>query len=186
MLITITGKAGSGKSTAAKALAEKLGYEYISIGSMKRIIAQQMGLSILEFNELGERPENQKEFDFKYEDYQKSLDPKSKIVLESRLGFFCQPKSFKIFLTVDEESAAKRIFKDKRSTDNYISWEEVLEKTKIRDKEDVQRYQKLYGVDYSDHKNYDLIYDSTDKTIEETVADIIKSFDIWKQKNQER
>jgi cytidylate kinase len=186
MLITITWKAWSGKSTAAKALAEKLWYEYISIWSMKRIVAQKMGISILEFNELWERPENQKEFDLKYEEYQKNLDPKSKIVLESRLWFFCQPKSFKIFLTVDEESAAKRIFKDKRSTDNYWSWQEVLKKTKIRDKEDVQRCQNLYWVDYSDHKNYDLIYDSTDKTIEETVADIIKSFDIWKQKNQER
>ena len=31
MLITITGMNGSGKSTAAKIIAEKLGYEYVSI-----------------------------------------------------------------------------------------------------------------------------------------------------------
>lgn len=185
MLITITWKAWSGKSTAAKALAERLWYEYISIWSMRRIVAEKMWLNILEFNELGERPENQKEFDLKYEEYQKSLDPTSKIVLESRLWFFCQPKSFKIFLTVDEESAAKRIFNNKRSTDDYTSWEEVLEKTKIRDKEDVERYKELYNVDYSDFKNYDLILDTTIKNVDETVDEIIEPFNKYK-KNQQK
>jgi cytidylate kinase len=32
MIITMSGKAGSGKGTVAKILAEKLGYEHISIG----------------------------------------------------------------------------------------------------------------------------------------------------------
>lgn len=85
MLITIGGKAGSGKGTVSKLLAEQLGYEIISIGSLKRKIAEEMGISISEFNLLGEKPENQKEFDLKYEEYQKSLDPSSKILLDSRL-----------------------------------------------------------------------------------------------------
>ena len=85
MLITIGGKAGSGKGTVSKLLAEQLGYEIISIGSLKRKIAEEMGISISEFNLLGENPENQKEFDLKYEEYQKSLDPSSKILLDSRL-----------------------------------------------------------------------------------------------------
>ena len=44
-----------------------------------------MGLSISEFNLLGEKPENQHEFDLKYEEYQKNLDLYSQVILESRL-----------------------------------------------------------------------------------------------------
>lgn len=42
MLITITGMNGSGKSTAAQIIAKTLGYEYISIGNMKRALAAEM------------------------------------------------------------------------------------------------------------------------------------------------
>ena len=186
MLITITGNAGSWKSTTAKALAEKLWYEYISIWEMKRKIAESMGLNIIEFNKLWELPENQKEFDLKYEEFQKKIDPNEKIILESRLWYYCQPKSFKVFLSVDQESAAKRIFKDKRSTDNYDTREEVYEETKRRNQEDVQRYINLYGINYQDPKNFDLIVDSTGKTIEETTDEINQAFQTWKTKNQQK
>lgn len=52
---------------------------------MKRQLAQQMNLTIQEFNILGDKPENQQEFDKKYEDYQRSIDIHSKTILESRL-----------------------------------------------------------------------------------------------------
>lgn len=185
MLITITWKAGSGKSTAAKLLAEKLWYKYISIWDMKRKIAEYMWINIIKFNELGELPENQKEFDLKYEEYQKNLDSDSKIILESRLGYFCQPKSLKIFISVDDESAAKRIFNDHRSTDKYSSREEAYEETKKRNREDVERYQKLYGINYQDPKNFDLIFDTTGKTLDETVLELIEIIEEYK-KNQQK
>lgn len=180
MLITITWKAWSGKSTAAKLLSERLWYEYVSIWEMKRKIAEEMWLNIIEFNKLWELAENQKEFDLKYEEYQKTLDPNAKIILESRLWYYCQPKSFKVFISVDDESAAKRIFNDNRTTDNYTSWEEVYQETKKRNEEDVQRYINLYGINYQDPKNFDLIVDSTGKTIEETVDEILVAYNAFK------
>ncbi|HCB52179.1 TPA: hypothetical protein DEP21_06535 [Patescibacteria group bacterium] len=148
---------------------------------MRRTIAAQMGLNIVEFNKLGEKPENVHEFDLKYEEYQKNLDPQGAIILESRLGFWCQPKSFKIFLTVDEEMAAQRIFNQKRETDHYNSREEVYEETKRRNQEDIDRYQNLYGFNYQDSKNFDLILDTTGKTTEETVEIILQKFQDWQQ-----
>jgi cytidylate kinase len=50
MLITIGGKAGSGKGTIAKLLAEHLHYTIISIGDMKRKLAEEMGINIYDFN----------------------------------------------------------------------------------------------------------------------------------------
>ena len=52
---------------------------------MKRELATTMGLTISEFNKLGELPENKEKFDLKYEEYQKSLDVNDTIILDSRL-----------------------------------------------------------------------------------------------------
>ncbi|MDR2540695.1 MAG: hypothetical protein LBD11_02705 [Candidatus Peribacteria bacterium] len=93
----------------AKLLTQKLGYETVSIGEMKRKLAEEMGLNIYEFNLLGDSPEKAQEFDLKYEEYQKNLHLDEKIILDSRLGFYAQPKAFKVLLDVDEEVASKRI-----------------------------------------------------------------------------
>lgn len=137
MLITITGKAGSGKSTAAKALAQKLWYEYISIGDMKRKIAAEMWLNIIEFNKLWELRKNQHEFDLKYEDYQRSLDPKSTIILESRLGFivnlnllncFCllmmnlQPKEFFLIIGLQTLMNLGKLYMKKQKKKSEGCW----------------------------------------------------------------
>ena len=176
MIITLGGKAGSGKGTTAKLLAEALKYEIISIGSLKRKIAEEMDLSIHEFNLLGEKPENQQEFDLKYEEYQKSLNPESKIILDSRLGFLCQPQAFKVFLDIRDEVASERIRKDKRTTDNFESPEQALEITKKRNADDRNRFLSLYNVDLRDNENYDLKIDTSDKTPEEVAQLIIDTF----------
>jgi cytidylate kinase len=95
-------------------LVDKLGYKYLSVGDMKREIATSMGISIHAFNMLGEDPANVEQFDKQYEDMQKALDPNDPIVLDSRLGFYCQPKAFNVFLDVDTVQAAKRIVAAKR------------------------------------------------------------------------
>jgi cytidylate kinase len=76
---------------------------------MKRKLASEMGINIQDFNLLGDKPENQKEFDLKYEEYQKNLELTAAIILDSRLGFYVQPHAFKILLDVDEAIASERI-----------------------------------------------------------------------------
>lgn len=71
-----------------------------------------MGISIVEWNRLGDIPGNEEQYDKKYEEYQKTLDTQADIVLESRLGFYCQPHAFKVFLDISEEKAAERIMGD--------------------------------------------------------------------------
>ena len=101
MLITIWWKAGSGKWTVSKLLAEKLWYEIVSIGDMKRKLAEEMWINIIEFNKMWDNPENAKEFDLKYEEYQQNLKLSDNIILDSRLWFYAQPHAFKILLDVD-------------------------------------------------------------------------------------
>ena len=166
------GKAGSWKWTVSKILAEKLGYEIISIWDMRRKLAQEMGLNIHEFNKLWDNPENAKEFDIKYEEFQKKLDLNSNIILDSRLGFYAQPNAFKILLDVSEEIAWERIYKAERDTDKQETLQAAIEEVHNRNKLDFERYMKLYNIDVRDQENYDLVIDTWDKTPDE-VADII-------------
>ena len=98
------------------------------------------------------------------------------MVIDSRLGFRCQPNSFKIFLTVDDHEAAKRIFAQKRTTDSYATEEDVYLATKGRNDEMLERFQKLYNVNYQDTSNFDLVIDTTTKSTEETISIILDAF----------
>lgn len=176
MLITMWGKAWSGKGTVSKILSERLGYEIVSIWDMKRKLAKEMWLNIHEFNLLGEKPENAKEFDLKYEEFQKWLDLNSDIILDSRLGFYAQPNAFKILLDVSEEIAGERIFKAERDTDRQETLQAAIEEVHNRNKADFERYLKLYDIDLRDQENYDLVIDTWDKTPDEVAEIIIKNF----------
>ncbi len=176
MLITIGGKAWSGKGTISKLLAEQLNYNIISVGDMKRKLADDMGINIQEFNMLWGKPENAKEFDLKYEEYQKNLNLHDKIILDSRLGFFCQPEAFKILLDVDEEVAGQRIFHHERTTDSFASVTEAIQNVKERNLNDQKRYKKLYDIDIRNYKNYNLVVDTSERTPPEILDIILTEF----------
>lgn len=184
MLITLGGKAGSGKGTISKLLAQHLNYQIISIGSLKRQLAEEMHLSISEFNALGDLPKNQQEFDLKYEEYQKKLALNENIILESRLGFFCQPHAFKVFLDVQDEIASERILGDKRSTDSYDNANSALEATKTRNLKDQERYQKLYNINLRDPAHYDCFIDTSSLTPDQVCEKILKAFEAFKQEKK--
>ena len=184
MLITMWWKAGSGKGTVSKLLADKLWYEIVSIGDMKRKLAAEMWINIIEFNKMWDDPKNAKEFDLKYEEYQKSLKLTDNIILDSRLGFYAQPKAFKILLDVDEEVAWERIFKAKRETDKNTTKKHAIDEVKERNSGDEARYQKLYNVDLWNPNNYNLVIDTSERTPEEVLQIILDEFRAYKRKHQ--
>lgn len=53
MIVTIDGPAGSGKSTAAKGLAKRLGFEYLDTGAMYRAIAYALIQADIPFSDEG-------------------------------------------------------------------------------------------------------------------------------------
>ena len=182
MLITIWWKAWSGKGTVSKLLADKLWYEIVSIGDMKRKLAAEMGINIIEFNKMWDNPENAKEFDLKYEEFQKNLKLNDNIILDSRLGFFAQPKAFKILLDVDEKIAGERIFKAKRETDKNTTKKHAIDEVKERNSNDAARYQKLYNINLWDPNNYNLVIDTSERSPEEVLEIILDEFKAYKRK----
>ena len=175
-IITISGMLGSGKSTVAKLLAERLGYEYYSTGNAQREIAKKRGLTTLELNHLADTdPSIDKEIDGVFQRF--NAVPNKNLVIDSRMAFFFVPSSIKIKLNVDVAVAGARIFNDEaRSGEKkYASVAESIEALKARRLSEVERFKRIYHVDIDNDENFDYVLDSTNRTPEE-IVDLI----IWK------
>lgn len=173
MIISISGKPGSGKSTVAKMLASRLGYRFYSIGDLRGKIAMKMGITIDELNKIGEKEEWT---DKTVDEYQKKLGKKEDdFVIDGRLAFYFIPHSFKVFLDVNLDVAAKRIYMDQRPDEiKCESIEDVKKMLVKRMESDRRRYIKYYNVDFLNLKHYDIVINTTYKKPQDIVDTILK------------
>lgn len=177
MIITISGTPGSGKSTVGPRLAHDLGFERIYAGGIRREVAKKLGMTIEEFNTLGEKEDfTDKEVD----EYLRKLgQEKDNLVIEGRTAFHFIPNSFKVFLDVEPRVGAERIYKQfqagegaERNEQAYASVEEAMQKLRERCECDARRYIKYYGLDCYDKSKYDLVIDTTNKSTDDVMAEI--------------
>lgn len=182
MIISINGNNGSGKSTCAKKIAEKLNWPYYGMGNLRRQKAKDRGLTLAEYNELGE---TDPATDLEVDEYQEQLGKeKDNFVIDGRTSWHFIPHSLKIFLDVDELEGAKRIFSSLQKTNernegkDLNTLEDVLESSRQRVRSDNLRYKKYFNIEVYDKKNYDLVVDATNLSPEEvfeTVFNYINS-----------
>ncbi|MBW2997298.1 nucleoside monophosphate kinase [Candidatus Woesearchaeota archaeon] len=177
MIITISGAPGSGKTTVAKVIAEKLGYKHHSVGDLRGEIARRYGMTIDELNEVGKKEIwTDKEAD----DLTKEMGEKQDdFIIDGWVAFHFIPHSIKIFLDVEPLEGAKRVFKHQRPDEaKQDTPEGVLAMLNKRRDETNDRYKKYYNVDFLEKKNYDLVIDTTNLTLDQAiqkVMDFIKS-----------
>jgi cytidylate kinase len=170
--ISITGDLGSGKSTVCRYLKEKYGLNVYSTGQIQRSLAQKYNMGVLAFNKYMEsHPEIDDEIDTELTRIG-MLD--QDMVLDSRMAWHFVPDSFKVYLTVKPDEAARRIMNDQRGkVETYSSLEDARESLIARKKSENLRYRTKYGVDCSDMNNYDLIIDTTSITPEQAAEKIM-------------
>ncbi|KKR19771.1 MAG: cytidylate kinase [Parcubacteria group bacterium GW2011_GWE2_39_37] len=179
MIISFGGNAGSGKSTIAKMLAEKLGWQRYYVGGIRRQKAKERGLTLSEYNILGESdPSTDLEVDEYQRELGKTLD---NFVIEGRTSFFLIPHSFKIFLDVDENVAAKRLYeeckkKNERNEGDLLkSVEEALALLRQRKQSDDLRYRKYYNVEAFNPANFDYVLDTTNLTPDQVFDQVYRA-----------
>ncbi|MBW2993722.1 cytidylate kinase family protein [Candidatus Woesearchaeota archaeon] len=172
MIITISGKPGSGKTTAAKSVAKKLGYRHFSMGDLRGRIAKKHKMTIDELNELGRKEFwTDKEADKELIKIGKKED---NYVIDTWIGFHFIPNSVKIFLEVDLKAGAKRIFKDQRKDEEkHSNVKEVENMLRKRIRNSRARYRKWYNIDFLDKSNYDLVIDTSKMKKKEVVDEIM-------------
>ena len=173
MRITISGKAGSGKSTIAKLLSKKLKLQHYSIGDMMRTMAKEKKLSLLELNKIAEKD---KSIDFELDNKLKELGSiEDNFVVDGRLtAFFIPNADLKVFLEADENVRAQRILRDKRQQEKSKSLKEIISNIKKRETSEAKRYKKYYAVNYLDKRLYNFVVDTTNLSPNQVVQQIIK------------
>jgi cytidylate kinase len=182
-IITIGGLPGSGKSTIADNVANELSWDRFSSGDFTREIAHERGITL---SKLLEQAEDNPEIDRAIDAKNRNLVNAEDIVIDSRLAFHFIPDSFAVYLVVSLDEGARRIHEDNRETrlksgENLSEIEETKNQMKERIAGEKRRYKKLYDVDHTDHGNYDLVINTTDKGIEEITKKVISMYKNWKK-----
>lgn len=175
-IIALTGELSSGKGVVSKILMEQLSYGVYRNGDYFRKLAQESGMSVTEFNEY---VKEHTEIDIQIENSAKEYAQNHEnFIIDARLGWYAVPESFKVYLKVDSDVAAKRAFENqdesKKRTERFNSIEEQKADMQKRYELENERYYNVYGVRKDDMSNYDLVIDTTNLTPEQ-VADIIKN-----------
>ncbi|SRR6056297_2787766 len=173
MIISISGAPGAGKSTISKKLAEKLGWPRYYIGGLRRQKAQERGMTLAEYNKLGETDPST---DLEVDRYQEKLGrEQDDFIIEGRTSWYFIPHSLKLYFDVEEREGARRIFRELQDKNNRNEGEEpdsvdqVLKSNRERIRSDKKRYQKYFGIDADNKQNYDHIIDTTDLTPEQAL-----------------
>ena len=181
-IISISGELASGKSTIIKILMDKLNYTVYRNGEYFRSLAKEKNMSVTEFNEyVDDRPEIDRQIENSAALYAKDHD---NFIIDARLGWYAVPESFKVYVKVDIDEAARRAFNDenRKETENFKTIKEQKEDIIKRYNLENERYFNLYGIHKEDLSNYDFVIDTTNITPNEAANIIEKEYLKWLKK----
>jgi len=164
--ITISGYAGTGKSTVGKMLADRLGYEFLSVGNFARDFAEkEFGMSINEFQaKCEEEPALDDHVNLTFCDL---CNSKERVVADFRLGFHFVRNAVNILFVLSEEEAFKRLAGAGRKMEQTD-----FESVRARNENMRRRFIEKYKVDFADENNYDLVIDTGQKTPDEVAEQV--------------
>ncbi|MGH8946785.1 MAG: cytidylate kinase family protein, partial [Acidimicrobiia bacterium] len=138
-----------------------------------REMARERGLSILELSRVAEESDLiDREIDERTVRLAAEGDD---LVIDARLGWHFVPDSFKVFLEVRPEVAARRVFEAARRAEHEnVDLETTKRAIESRTVSEQERYLEYYGLDYTDHEHYDLVVDTSELTIDQVVEWIVE------------
>ncbi|WP_296859489.1 (d)CMP kinase [uncultured Methanobrevibacter sp.] len=166
MIITIGGLAGTGTTTLAEVLSEKLDVPYISAGFIFREMAAEKGMSVLEFSEFAEGNDDiDKEIDKRQAEKAKSSD---NLIIEGRLSaYFVDNADLRIWLMTPFDVRSQRISqREEKSVE--VAKDEII----IREKSEALRYMEIHNIDINNMEIYDIII-NTDSFDPQSISEII-------------
>jgi cytidylate kinase len=162
--IAISGKSGCGNSTVSRLVADKLGVRMVNFTF--RNLAAEKGKTLPEVLALAAKDDF---WDREVDRRQVELarEPGG-CVLGSRLAIWMWPEAgLKVYLRAEPETRARRVHQ--REGGNL---EDIAAFTAERDREDSERYKKLYNIDNNDYSFADLVIE-TDRIEPPAIADMI-------------
>jgi CMP/dCMP kinase len=170
--LTIGGLPGTGTTTACRSLEKQTGLPYVYAGQIFRDMAKAKAMTLEQF---GRYCEEHAEVDRSIDDRQVELLKGPPILLEGRMSGFLAHRehlpAYKVWFTCDPWVRADRIV---RREGGEI--EDRMEQSRRREESERTRYIAYYGYDPTDLSVYDLVLDSTHKTPEEVVEEVLRGY----------
>ncbi|MBI4406459.1 cytidylate kinase family protein [Candidatus Micrarchaeota archaeon] len=163
MKIAISGLSGCGNTTACTNVGKALGLEMVNY--TLRHAAQETGLSLSEMQKLaGKHLEIDAALDAKLT---RLVEKKQDCIVGTRLSGWSIDADLSVWLHASLDTRAKRI-----ASRGEGDLEKVKEATDKRDKQNINRYKELYGIDTLHHDHFDLVV-NTERLTPEQVAALI-------------
>lgn len=170
MIITISGLPGSGKTTVAKILAEKLKLRHVSTGEVFRKMAEERKMKLNDFSKLAEKD---LKIDKELDKRQIELVREGDAVFEGRLAGWLTAKnglsSIKIWLDASLDVRARRIVQRENK-----KLEVVKEEIEVREGSEWKRYWDLYGINLNDLSVYDMVINTELLSAEKVAEKILR------------
>ncbi|MDD2516418.1 MAG: (d)CMP kinase [Candidatus Gracilibacteria bacterium] len=174
--ISISGLAGSGKSSLVKEIVARTGFATADVGQLYRARAFEKGMTITEYDKFIEKnPEEDIAMDNNFKELVENCQ--KDIIVSWRIGFHFVPDIISIWLDVSPEEGAKRIMLDDGrggQEKKYSSLEEAIKTNEDRMERVRQRLKLLYGIDFMNKSNYTKVIDTTGKGFEEVLGEVME------------
>ena len=159
--VTISGPPGSGTSTLVSRIASSRDWSSLNGGDVFREEARTRGLTVEQLSsEAKEDLDVDRSLDLLLQKRMSSND--SPEIVESRLSGWWAHKNnldcLRVWVNVSEQERARRI--QKREGGDL---EDCLRKSQKRQRDDMERYSILYGINLDDMSPYNLVIDADEK-----------------------
>jgi CMP/dCMP kinase len=166
-VVAIGGPPGSGKSTAGRLVASRLGLEYRSAGDAFRAEAARRGLDLASFGRYAEsHPEVDRELD-------RSMQAAARpgVLLDGRIqGVLCRRHGIPVAYVVVTAELPERVRRVAQRDGGSLA--AAAEEVRAREESERARYFRFYGIDL-DREPSDLTIDSTHRRPEDVAATIV-------------
>lgn len=159
--ITISGLSGAGKTTIAKEIAKVGKLKLVNSGDIFRQIAKEKKMPLEQFSKI-----RKPEIDYELDKRTIKLAKEGNVVIVGRIAGYAAGDyaDWKIFVDCALDIRAKRVAK--REGKSVTKAKKDIEK---RDKADADHYWKLYKIDDTDKKIYDIVINTSYLTKKETI-----------------
>lgn len=167
LVVTVGGPHGTGKSTYAKMIAKQFKLRYVSAGRLFRDLAKERGVSL---EELSKQAAKSPETDNLIDERSSAEAAKGNAVIEGQLAAWVAKDraQVRIYVKASDEARIRRI-----AHRDHLDYETARRQTIEREQIQRDRYKRYYGISIDDLSPYNIIVDTTDRTVESTSAELM-------------